>query len=170
MWLAVYWLARMLDGGADPAYLARRLARMAIEDIGLADPRAQQMAVDAWDLYDRLGSPEGELTLAQAVIYLACAPKSCAVYDAYNQARSDISKLPSYEVPLHLRNAPTKLMKELGYGDDYKYAHDFDNNFIEQEFLPDEIKNTAIYEPQNNSRENQTKDFLKNRWKGKYGY
>lgn len=121
---AIYWLMRMLDGGCDPLYIARRLARMASEDVGNADPRALQLALDAWDVQERLGSPEGELALAQAVIYLACAPKSNAVYKAYNEAMNDVKKYGSLEVPLQLRNAPTKLMKELDYGKGYRYAHD----------------------------------------------
>lgn len=121
---ALYWLARMLDGGADPKYLARRLVRMAIEDIGLADPRATELAVNGADIYERLGSPEGELALAQAVVYMACAAKSNAVYNAYNAARKFAAEHGSAPVPLHLRNAPTKLMKQLGHGKAYRYAHD----------------------------------------------
>jgi putative ATPase len=114
----------MLDGGCDPLYIARRIVRMASEDIGNADPRALALSLNAWDVQERLGSPEGELALAQAVIYLACAAKSNAVYKAYNMARKDIGRTGSLEVPVHLRNAPTKLMKELGYGKAYRYAHD----------------------------------------------
>ena len=121
---ALYWLVRMLDGGADPLYLARRLIRMATEDIGLADPRALSLALEAGETYERLGTPEGELALAQAVIYLACAAKSNAVYVAYNSARSFVAEDESRPVPLHLRNAPTRLMKKLGYGREYRYAHD----------------------------------------------
>ncbi|MDQ3038990.1 MAG: replication-associated recombination protein A, partial [Pseudomonadota bacterium] len=121
---ALYWLVRMLDGGADPAYLARRLTRMAVEDIGLADPRALQMAVDAWDTYDRLGSPEGELALAQLTIYLASTAKSNAAYAAWNAARKDVTTHGTQDVPMHFRNAPTKLMKSLGHGKDYQYDHD----------------------------------------------
>ncbi|RXY83583.1 recombination factor protein RarA, partial [Salmonella sp. 3DZ2-4SM] len=115
---------RMLDGGCDPSYLARRLTRMAIEDIGLADPRAQSMALEAWDIYERLGSPEGELAFAQLVLYLASTAKSNAGYAAFNQAKADVRESGTEEVPLHLRNAPTKLMKELGYGAEYQYDHD----------------------------------------------
>ncbi|MFP5305188.1 MAG: replication-associated recombination protein A, partial [Gammaproteobacteria bacterium] len=121
---ALYWLARMLDGGCDPHYLARRVLRMAIEDIGLADPRAQEQCLAAWDTYQRLGSPEGELAIAQAVVYLACAPKSNAAYAAYNAARKLVEDTGSLEVPMHLRNAPTRLMKDLGYGTGYRYDHD----------------------------------------------
>src|SRR6185436_3715717 len=121
---SLYWMVRMLDGGADPLYIGRRLVRMAIEDIGLADPRALRLSLDACETYERLGTPEGELALAQAVIYLACAAKSNAGYVAYNEARSLVESDKSRPVPEHLRNAPTKLMKELGYGRTYRYAHD----------------------------------------------
>ena len=121
---ALYWLARMLDGGCDPHYLARRITRMASEDIGLADPRALQLTLDAWQTYERLGSPEGELALAEAVVYLAVAAKSNAVYTAFGEARADVERYGSLEVPLRFRNAPTPLMKELGYGSGYRYAHD----------------------------------------------
>ncbi len=120
----LYWLARMLDGGCDPLYIARRVVRMATEDIGNADPRGLTMALAAWDTQERLGSPEGELAIAQALAYLACAPKSNAVYTAFGAARADVQQSPSYEVPLHLRNAPTRLMKEMGFGGEYRYAHD----------------------------------------------
>ena len=123
---ALYWLARMLDGGCDPNYLARRLTRMAVEDIGLADPRALQMAIEAWDTYDRLGSPEGELALAQLVIYLASTAKSNAAYIAFNAAKRDVREYGTQDVPMHLRNAPTKLMKQLGYAKGYQYDHDAD--------------------------------------------
>ena len=121
---ALYWLARMIDGGCDPLYIARRVVRMASEDIGNADPRALELALNAWDVQDRLGSPEGELAIAQAVVYLACAAKSNAVYKAWNAALEDARRSGSLEVPVHLRNAPTRLMKELGYGKRYRYAHD----------------------------------------------
>ncbi len=145
---ALYWLVRMLDGGCDPLYLARRLVRMASEDIGNADPRALSIALDAWNVQERLGSPEGELTLAQAVIYLAVAPKSNAVYRAYNTARGDIQNMPSLEVPLHLRNAPTKLMQEMEYGKAYRYAHDEPGAFAAGEnYFPEALKNKRYYEP-----------------------
>ncbi len=121
---ALYWFARMLDGGCDPHYLARRILRMAIEDIGLADPRGQQIALDAWQVYERLGSPEGELAIANALVYLAVAPKSNAAYVAYGEARADVEQFGTLDVPLRFRNAPTRLMKELGYGEGYRYAHD----------------------------------------------
>ncbi|HSC74666.1 MAG TPA: replication-associated recombination protein A, partial [Pseudomonadales bacterium] len=127
---ALYWCLRMLDGGCDPLYVARRVVRMASEDIGNADPRALQIALNAWDVVERLGSPESELTLAQAVIYMACAPKSNAVYSAFNQARKLVASAPAYDVPLHIRNAPTSLMKDLGYGADYRYAHDHPDAFV----------------------------------------
>lgn len=145
---ALYWLTRMLDGGADPRYLSRRIVRMAWEDIGLADPRAMQIANDAALTYERLGSPEGELALGQAVIYLAVAAKSNAGYNAYNQAKAFVKQDKSREVPVHLRNAPTKLMKELGYGHEYRYAHDEPNAYAAGEtYLPDGIEEPGWYQP-----------------------
>jgi putative ATPase len=145
---ALYWLARMLDGGCDPAYLARRIVRMASEDIGNADPRGLALALDAWDAYERLGSPEGDLALAQAVVYLACAPKSNAVYAALGEAREDVRKFGSLPVPLHLRNAPTALMKGLGYGRDYRYAHDEEGGFAAgEDYFPEEMPPRRYYEP-----------------------
>jgi putative ATPase len=145
---ALYWLVRMLDGGADPRYLSRRLIRMASEDIGLADPRALRLTLDAAESYERLGSPEGELALAEAVVYLACAAKSNAVYNAYNQVRSFIANDASRPVPEHLRNAPTKLMKELGYGKLYRYAHDEPDAYAAGEtYLPEGIREPGWYQP-----------------------
>lgn len=145
---ALYWLLRMLDGGADPRYLSRRIVRMAWEDIGLADPRSMQIANDAALTYERLGSPEGELALGQAVIYLAVAAKSNAGYNAYNQARAFVKQDKSREVPVHLRNAPTKLMKELGYGHEYRYAHDEPNAYAAGEtYLPEGIEEPGWYQP-----------------------
>ncbi|NUE80360.1 replication-associated recombination protein A [Snodgrassella sp. ESL0304] len=145
---ALYWFTRMLDGGADPRYLARRIIRMAWEDIGLADPRAMQIANDAAQTFERLGSPEGELALAQAVLYLACAAKSNAGYLAYNEACAFVKKHPSNEVPVHLRNAPTKLMKELGYGREYRYAHDEPNAYAAGEtYMPEGMDEPAFYQP-----------------------
>jgi putative ATPase len=145
---ALYWLARMLDGGCDPAYIARRILRMASEDIGNADPRGLALALDAWDAYERLGSPEGELALAQAVAYLACAPKSNAVYRAFGAAQADAARLGSLPVPLHLRNAPTKLMQGLGYGRDYRYAHDEEGGYAAgEDYFPEEMSPRRYYEP-----------------------
>ncbi len=145
---ALYWLVRMLDGGAEPRYLARRLVRMASEDIGLADPRALRLALDAAEVYERLGSPEGELALAQCVVYLAVAPKSNAVYKAFNAARALVRQDVTRPVPLHLRNAPTKLMKELDYGKGYRYAHDEEGGFAAGEcYLPDGMADPGFYQP-----------------------
>jgi putative ATPase len=145
---ALYWLVRMLDGGADPLYMGRRIIRMASEDIGLADPRALRMALDAVETYERLGSPEGELALAEAVIYLAVAPKSNAAYMAYNAARAFIAKDKSRPVPEHLRNAPTKLMKDLGYGREYRYAHDEPGAYAAgEDYFPEGLGDTRWYEP-----------------------
>jgi putative ATPase len=145
---SLYWLCRMLDGGCDPLYIARRLIRIASEDIGNADPRALEIALNATQSQERLGSPEGELALAQAVVYLAIAAKSNAVYSAFKAAMADIRSMPSYEVPLHLRNAPTKLMKELDYGKDYRYAHNEDQGYAASEsYLPEELDNKQYYFP-----------------------
>ncbi|MFH0134288.1 replication-associated recombination protein A [Variovorax sp. EL159] len=145
---ALYWFVRMLDGGADPRYMARRLVRMASEDIGLADPRALRLALDAAEVYERLGTPEGELALAECVVYLAIAPKSNAVYKAYNEVRALIKKDSTRPVPMHLRNAPTKLMKELDYGKGYRYAHDEEGGFAAGErYLPEGLEGQVFYEP-----------------------
>ncbi|MGE3317779.1 MAG: replication-associated recombination protein A [Candidatus Berkiella sp.] len=145
---ALYWLCRMLDGGCDPAYIARRVVRMASEDIGNADPRGLGLAMDAWQALDRLGHPEGELALAQAVVYLACAPKSNAVYRAFNEMMADIKREPSYDVPTHLRNAPTTLMKKLGYGKAYRYDPDEPQGFAKgQTYFPDELGEKRYYYP-----------------------
>ena len=145
---ALYWLARMLDGGCDPLYVARRVLRMASEDIGNADPRALQLALNAWDVQERLGSPEGELAIAQAVAYMACAPKSNAVYTAFGAARQDVKTHGSLEVPLHLRNAPTRLMKQLDYGKGYRYAHDEQDGYAAGEkYFPDELGERRYYYP-----------------------
>jgi len=151
---ALYWFCRMLDGGCDPRYLARRMVRMATEDIGNADPRALELCINAWNAYERLGSPEGDLALAQAVIYLACAPKSNASYIAFNNAMSDIKKYGSLEVPLHIRNAPTKLMKELDYGKNYRYAHDEPDAYARGEkYFPDKMGEKRYYYPVNRGLE-----------------
>jgi putative ATPase len=145
---ALYWYARMLDGGCDPHYLARRIVRMAVEDIGLADPRGQQLALDAWQIFERLGSPEGELAIANALVYLAVAPKSNAVYVAYGEAQADVQELGTLDVPLRFRNAPTKLMKDLAYGKGYRYAHDEPGAFVKGErYLPDEMPDRRYYRP-----------------------
>ena len=151
---ALYWLTRMLDGGCDPLYIVRRVVRMASEDIGNADPRALRIALDAWETFERLGSPEGELTIAQAVSYLACAPKSNAVYTAYKAARQDVKASGSAPVPVHLCNAPTKLMKELGYGHDYRYAHDEPEAYAAGEhYFPDDMAAQQYYQPVNRGLE-----------------
>jgi len=145
---ALYWLCRMLDGGCDPLYVARRAVRMAVEDVGLADPRAFAMTLDAWEAYDRLGSPEGELAIATAIVYMACAPKSNAVYVAMGEARADVEAFGTLEVPLRLRNAPTGLMKGLGYGEGYRYAHDEPGAIAAGErYLPDEMPDRRYYRP-----------------------
>ena len=144
----LYWFARMLDGGADPLYIARRVVRMASEDIGNADPRALRLALDAWEVQERLGSPEGELAIAQALVYLAVAAKSNAVYKAYNSARRFVETHPTDEVPMHLRNAPTKLMKQEGHGADYRYAHDFPDAYVAGEnYFPTSVPDTTFYTP-----------------------
>ncbi len=158
---ALYWLTRMLDGGVDPLYLARRMARVAVEDIGLADPRAWRMALDAWDTYDRLGSPEGELGLAELALYLAVAPKSNAAYMAFNRAKEIIGETGTLDVPLHLRNAPTRLMKRLGYGKDYQYDHSVEGGVaLDQQCLPDALADATFYEPTERGLEGQFREKL----------
>lgn len=145
---ALYWFCRMLDGGCDALYIARRVVRMASEDVGNADPRALEIALNAWNVQERLGSPEGELAIAQAVVYMASAPKSNAVYKAFNQTMADIRQQPSYDVPVHLRNAPTTMMKDLGYGGEYRYAHDEPEAYAAGEnYFPEELKSTRHYHP-----------------------
>ena len=145
---SLYWFARMLDGGCDPLYIARRVVRMASEDIGNADPRALQLALNAWEVQERLGSPEGELAIAQAIVYLASAAKSNAIYTAFSDAKSDASTQSSLEVPMHLRNAATKMMRDMGYGDDYNYAHDHDDAFVPGEsYFPEQLANREYYLP-----------------------
>jgi putative ATPase len=145
---ALYWLCRMLDGGCDPLYIARRVVRMAVEDIGIADPRAFALTLDAWEAYDRLGSPEGELAIANAVVYLACAPKSNAVYVAMSEAMADVEKFGTLDVPLRFRNAPTGLMKNLGFGRDYRYAHEEPDAYVAGErYLPDDMPDRRYYRP-----------------------
>lgn len=167
---AVYWLARMIEGGEDVKFIARRLIILASEDIGNANPTALIMANNTFQAVTIIGFPESRLILSQCVVYLATSAKSNASYIAINQAQQAVKQSGNLSVPLHLRNAPTKLMKELGYSDDYKYSHDFSNNFAEQEFLPEDLSGTTFYKPGNNSRENAQREFLKNRWKNKYNY
>jgi putative ATPase len=167
---AAYWLARMIEGGEDVKFIARRMLILSSEDIGNANPTAFIMANNTFQAVATIGYPESRIILSQCAIYLATSPKSNASYLAIGTAQQLVKQTGDLPVPIHLRNAPTKLMKELGYGDEYKYSHDFANNFADQEFLPDLVKNTALYTPGNNSRENTTREFLKNRWKGKYGY
>ena len=158
---ALYWMCRMLDGGCDPIYIARRLVRMASEDIGNADPRALELAMSAWDVQERLGSPEGELALAQAVVYLAVAAKSNAVYSAFKATMADVRSLPSYEVPMHLRNAPTSLMKDLDYGKDYRYAHNEEGGYAPGEtYLPEELSDKEYYQPTDRGLEKKISEKL----------
>jgi len=159
---ALYWLMRMFDGGADPRYMARRLIRMASEDIGLADPRALRLALDAAEVYERLGTPEGELALAECVVYLAVAPKSNAVYKAFNEAKAFIKQDGTRPVPMHLRNAPTKLMKALDYGKGYRYAHDEADGFAAGErYLPDGMAEPGFYRPVERGLEIKIADKLR---------
>ena len=167
---AVYWLARMIQGGEDVKFIARRLLIAASEDIGNANPTALILANNTFQAVSVIGNPESRIILSQCAVYLANSPKSNASYLAINNALSLVQQTGDLSIPLHLRNAPTKLMKDLDYGKNYKYSHDFANNFVEQEFLPDEISGTKLYEPGNNSRENQFKENLKNKWKSKYDY
>ncbi len=167
---AVYWLARMIEGGEDVKFIARRLLILASEDIGNANPTALILANNTFQAVAVIGNPESRIILSQCVIYLANSAKSNASYQAISDAQQLVRQTGDLSVPLHLRNAPTKLMKDLNYGKDYKYAHSYENNFAEQEFLPDEINNTKLYEPGNNARENSFREFLKKRWKNKYGY
>ena len=158
---ALYWYARMLDGGCDPLYIARRVVRMASEDIGNADPRALTLCLNAWDVQERLGSPEGELAVAQAIVYLACAPKSNAVYTAFKAAMRDAAEQGSQEVPLHLRNAPTKLMKQLGYGDEYRYAHDEPDAYAAgEDYFPENLQPRQYYDPVPRGLELKIRDKL----------
>jgi putative ATPase len=167
---AVYWLARMIEGGEDVKFIARRMLILSSEDIGNANPTAFIMANNTFQAVTTIGYPESRIILSQCAIYLATSPKSNASYLAIGTAQQLVKQTGDLPVPIHLRNAPTKLMKELGYGDEYKYSHDYANNFAEQEFLPEAISETQFYNPGNNSRENTTREFLKNRWKDKYGY
>ena len=167
---AVYWLARMIEGGEDVKFIARRLLISASEDIGNANPTALVIANNTFQAVTTIGYPEARIILSQCATYLACSPKSNAAYMAIGEAQQLIKQTGDLSVPLSIRNAPTKLMKELGYGDDYKYAHNYTNNFASQEFLPNEIKGTKLYDPGNTSREHEQRRFLKDRWKDKYNY
>lgn len=167
---AVYWLARMIEGGEDVKFIARRLVILASEDIGNANPNALLLATNCFEAVKIIGYPESRIILSQCVTYLASSAKSNAAYMAINKAQALVREKGDLSVPLALRNAPTKLMKDLNYGKAYKYAHDYPGNFVAQEFLPDEIKNTKLYEPGNNARENELRKYLKDKWQGKYGY
>ena len=167
---AVYWLARMIEGGEDVKFIARRMLILSSEDIGNANPTAFIMANNTFQAVATIGYPESRIILSQCAVYLATSPKSNASYQAIGKAQQIVKQTGDLSVPIHLRNAPTPLMKELGYGEEYKYSHDYANNFAEQEFLPEGISGTPIYEPGNNARENTTREFLKNRWKDKYSY
>ena len=167
---AVYWLARMVEGGEDVKFIARRLLILASEDIGNANPTALVIANNTFQAVSAIGYPESRIILSQCTTYLACSPKSNAAYKAIDKAQKVIKEKGDLSVPLEIRNAPTKLMKELGYGDNYKYAHSFENDFANQEFMPDSIKGSVFYDPGNNSREIAYREFLKKRWKDKYGY
>jgi len=167
---AVYWLARMIEGGEDVKFIARRMLISASEDIGNANPTALILANNTFQAVSVIGNPESRIILSQCAVYLANSAKSNASYMAIRQAQQLVNETGDLSVPLHLRNAPTKLMKDLDYGKNYKYAHNFEQNFIDQEFLPDEISNTKLYEPGNNLRENNFREFLKKRWKTKYDY
>ncbi len=167
---SVYWLARMIEAGEDPKFIARRMLILASEDIGNANPNALLLAQSCFDAVNVIGYPECRIILSQTAIYLASSPKSNASYMAINDAQELVSKTGDLPVPLHIRNAPTKLMKDIGYGKNYKYAHSYENNFAEQEFLPEKIKGKKLYDPQKNKREEEIKAWLKYLWKGKYGY
>lgn len=167
---AVYWLARMIEGGEDVKFIARRLVILAAEDIGLANPNALLMATTCFDAVNMIGWPESRIILSETTIFLATSPKSNSAYAAINDAQAIVSKTGDLPVPLHLRNAPTKLMKEIGYGKDYKYSHQYTGNFTEQHYLPDAIKGQVIYSPQENDREKGTKNWLKALWKNIYKY
>jgi putative ATPase len=167
---AVYWLARMIEGGEDLKFIARRLLILASEDIGNANPTALVIANNTFQAVSTIGYPESRIILSQCATYLACSAKSNASYQAIKNAQSLVKETGDLSVPLSLRNAPTKLMKEIGYGENYQYAHNYESNFAEHEFLPDEIANSKLYDPGNNSRENAFREFLKQRWKDKYDY
>ena len=167
---AIYWLARMIEGGEDIGFIARRMLILAAEDIGIANPTALVLANSTFQAVNSVGYPEGRILLSECALYLATSSKSNTAYKAIGAAQEKVRQTGNLPVPLHLRNAPTKLMKEMGYGEDYKYAHDFQNQFVDQGFLPEKIKGTTLYSPGNNSKENSIREFLKLHWKKKYGY
>ena len=167
---AVYWLARMIEGGEDLKFIARRLLISASEDVGNANPTAMILANNTFQAVSVIGYPESRILLSQCAIYLANSPKSNSIYMAINKAQQAVKQTGDLSVPLHLRNAPTKLMKQMDYGKEYKYSHDYDNNFTYQEYLPDELQNATFYEPGDNKREQQDKFVLNQKWRGKYGY
>lgn len=167
---AVYWLARMLQGGEDPSFIARRLLILASEDIGNANPNALLLANNCFQAVNVIGWPESRIILSQTAVYLASSPKSNASYEAINKAQQLVMETGDLPVPLHLRNAPTKLMKDIGYGKEYQYAHSYENNFSNQEYLPEKLSGAKLYNPGNNARENELRNYLKNLWKSKYGY
>jgi len=167
---AVYWLARMIEGGEDPLFIARRMVILAAEDIGLANPNALLLANACFDAVHKIGWPEGRIILSECAVYLASSPKSNASYMAIEEAIEEVHRSGDLAVPLHIRNAPTKLMKEIGYGKDYKYAHSYEGNFVEMEFLPEKIKGKKFYSPGKSKKEDEIREWLKVRWKGKYGY
>ena len=167
---AVYWLARMIEAGEDIAFIARRMLILAAEDVGVANPTALVLANNTFQAVTAVGYPEGRILLSECAIYLASSPKSNKAYKAIDLALEKVKQTGNLQVPIHLRNAPTKLMKDLGYGKGYQYAHDFKNQFVDQEFLPEELSGTKFYDPGENSKENSIRDFLKNRWKSKYNY
>lgn len=167
---AVYWLARMVEAGEDPKFIARRMLILASEDIGNANPNALLLANTCFDAVSKIGWPESRIILSQTAIYLASSPKSNAAYKAINKAQSLVKKTGNLPVPLHLRNAPTQLMKELEYGKNYRYAHDYEGNFTEQEFFPEKLSGTVLYDPGNNPREQEMRKSLKNKWKNRYRY
>lgn len=167
---AVYWLARMLEGGEDPSFIARRLLILASEDIGNANPNALLLANNCFQAVNVIGWPESRIILSQTAVYLASSPKSNASYEAINKAQQLVAETGDLPVPLHLRNAPTKLMKDIGYGKEYQYSHSYENNFSNQEYLPEKLSGAKLYNPGNNARENELRNYLKNLWKSKYGY
>jgi putative ATPase len=167
---AVYWLARMVEGGEDPKFIARRLVILAAEDIGLANPNALMLATSCFEAVNLIGWPESRIILSETAIYLATSPKSNSAYMAIDEAQGLVRNTGDLPVPLNIRNAPTQLMKDLGYGKDYKYAHQYQDNFVIEDFLPEKIKNILLYNPQDNQREKEIRNKLARLWKGRYDY